>query len=96
MWYHIKQKLYEIGWLVPEIQAVENFENNRKQRKFVLLLPGYISKSIFASSDSFCLITSHFKLKGALDNFSLIPKFFFKKVEIFISLEVYTYVVTAR
>ena len=35
-------------------------------------------------------------LKGALDNFSLIPKFFFKKVEIFISLEVYTYVVSAR
>ena len=33
--------------------------------------------------------------KGALDNFSLIPKFFFKKVEIFTSLEVYTYVVTA-
>ena len=35
------------------------------------------------------------KLKGALDNFSLIPNFFFKKVEIFISLEVFTYVVTA-
>ena len=35
------------------------------------------------------------KVKGALDNFSLIPNFFFKKVEIFISLEVYTYVVTA-
>ena len=34
-------------------------------------------------------------IKGALDNFSLIPIFFFKKVEIFISLEVYTYVVTA-
>ena len=34
-------------------------------------------------------------IKGALDNFSLIPNFFFKKVEIFISLEVYTYVVTA-
>ena len=32
-------------------------------------------------------------IKGALDNFSLIPNFFFKKVEIFISLEVYTYVV---
>ena len=36
-----------------------------------------------------------FPFKGALDNFSLIPNFFFKKVEIFISLEVYTYVVTA-
>ena len=34
-------------------------------------------------------------IKGALDNFSLIPRFFFKKVEIFIPLEVYTYVVTA-
>ena len=34
-------------------------------------------------------------IKGALDNFSLVPKFFFKKVEIFTSLEVYTYVVTA-
>ena len=36
-----------------------------------------------------------YHIKGALDNFSLIPNFFFKKVEIFISLEVYTYVVTA-
>ena len=35
------------------------------------------------------------KIKGALDNFSLIPNFFSKKVEFFISLEVYTYVVTA-
>ena len=35
-------------------------------------------------------------VKGALDNFSLIPHFFFfKKVEIFIPFEVYTYVVTA-
>ena len=34
-------------------------------------------------------------VKGALDNFSLIPPFFSKKVEIFIPLEVYTYVVTA-
>ena len=33
-------------------------------------------------------------IKGALDNFSLIP-IFSKKVEIFIPLEVYTYVVTA-
>ena len=30
-----------------------------------------------------------------MDNFSLIPQFFSKKVEIFIPLEVYTYVVTA-
>ena len=36
-------------------------------------------------------------LKGALDNFSLIPQLFFKKkIEIFIPLEVYTYVVTAH
>ena len=34
-------------------------------------------------------------LKGARDNLSLIPQFFSKKVEIFIPLEVYTYVVTA-
>ena len=33
-------------------------------------------------------------LKGALDNFSLIARFFFK-VEIFIPLEVYAYLVTA-
>ena len=35
----------------------------------------------------FCKVS----LKGAQDNFSLIPQFFFKKVEIFIPLEVYTY-----
>ena len=35
-------------------------------------------------------------VKRAMDNFSLIPQFFFsKKVEILIPLEVYTYVVTA-
>ena len=34
-------------------------------------------------------------LKGVLDNFSLIPIFFSKKVEIFTLLEVFTYVVTA-
>ena len=34
-------------------------------------------------------------LKGTLDNFNLIPHFFFKKIEIFIPSEVYTNVVTA-
>ena len=34
-------------------------------------------------------------IKGALDNFSLIPRFLFQKIEIFKPLEVYTYVVTA-
>ena len=48
----------------------------------------------YALTQSFILYNSRL-LKGALDNFSLIPNFFFKKVEIFISLEVYTYVVTA-
>ena len=33
-------------------------------------------------------------VKGALDNFSLIPQFFFNEVAIFIPLEVFTYVVT--
>ena len=33
--------------------------------------------------------------KGALDNFSLIPQFLFKKDEILIPLQVYTYVMTA-
>ena len=33
--------------------------------------------------------------EGVLDKFSLIPIFFFKKVEILISLEVYTCAVTA-
>ena len=35
------------------------------------------------------------KFKEALDNFSLIPIYFFKKVEIFIPLEGYTYVMNA-
>ena len=34
-------------------------------------------------------------LKGALGQLQPHPQIFFKKVEIFISLEVYTYVVTA-
>ena len=41
------------------------------------------------------MIVSDLKFKEALDNFSLIPRFLFKKVEIFISFEVYTYVVAA-
>ena len=44
------------------------------------------------------IINTMLSIKGALDHFSLIPRFcffFFKKVEIFIPLEVYTYVVTA-
>ena len=36
-----------------------------------------------------------FIIKGALDNFSLIPQFFFKKIEIVVPIELYTYVVTA-
>ena len=35
------------------------------------------------------------KPKWALDNFSLIPRFFSEKVEIFIPLEVYTYAVSS-
>ena len=43
------------------------------------------------------IINTMLRIKGALDHFSLIPRFFFffKKVEIFIPLKVYTYVVTA-
>ena len=32
----------KIGWLVPEIQAAEGLQNNRKQKKLVLLI-GHIS-----------------------------------------------------
>ena len=37
----------------------------------------------------------HTRVKGALDNFSLIPRLSSKKVEIFILLDVYTCAVTA-
>ena len=46
-----------IGWLVPEIQAVEGLQNNRKQRKFFFLI-GYISKSMRVLT-YFASITSH-------------------------------------
>ena len=57
----------------------------------------HLKFAIFSDKTGYCSF-AHRRisfLKGALDNFSLIPKFFSKKVEIFISLEVYTYVVTA-
>ena len=60
---HLAEILMKIVWLVPEIQAVDGFAKNRQQRKFFLLI-GYISKSIFASSDSFCLITSDVSIAG--------------------------------
>ena len=42
------------------------------------------------------IFSSNYKrIKGALDNISLILRFCSKKVEIFIPLKVYTYVVTA-
>ena len=46
------------GWSVPETKAVEGLQNKRKQRKHFLLI-GFITKSVLASSDTFCLITSH-------------------------------------
>ena len=58
----------KIGWLVPEKQAVESFAKEWKKSKFVLSI-GYISKSVFASSDSFCLITLHIIL-AYLNTFS--------------------------
>ena len=42
------------------------------------------------------MVPSYIEYKGALNNFSLIPAFFFQKIKIFTPLEeVYTYVVTA-
>ena len=52
---HLLGNLMKTGTLVPVIQAVEGFVKQQKTK--VLLV--YISKSIFASSDSFCLITLH-------------------------------------
>ena len=39
-------------------QQLKSFQNKRKQKE-ILPLFGYISKSIFPTSDWFCLITSH-------------------------------------
>lgn len=39
-------------------QQLKSFQNKRKQKE-ILPLFGYISKSIFQTSDWFCLITSH-------------------------------------
>ena len=44
----------EISQLVPKIQAVEGLAETKK----LPVLFGYILKSVFACSDSFCLITS--------------------------------------
>ena len=54
---HLAENPVKIDKLVPKIQALKRFcKNNRKQQKF-FLLTGYISKSVFVSSNSFCLIT---------------------------------------
>ena len=51
--------------------------------------------SITVKKKRFIVFDYKEQLKGAVDNFSLNPPIFFKKVEIFIPLEVYTYEVTA-
>ena len=53
---HQAENLMKFGWLVPEIQAVEGLQNNRKQGIFFLLID-YSLKPVFASSNSFCQIT---------------------------------------
>ena len=59
---HLVENPMEIGYLVPEIQAVKGFANNRKQRKFFFSI-SCISKSVSASFSSFCLITSQMTMK---------------------------------
>ena len=48
----------EIEQLVQKIWTVEGLQNNRKQKNLSALFD-FILISVFASSDSFCLITSH-------------------------------------
>ena len=48
-----KQYTLRVDW--PRVQRVKVLQNNRKQRKCFLLI-GFISNSIFVSSDIFCLI----------------------------------------
>ena len=45
-----------IGQLGSKIQAVEGLQKQQETKKLSALF-GYILKSVFASSDSFCLIT---------------------------------------
>ena len=46
-------------------QQLKSFQNKRKQKE-ILPLFGYISKSIFPTSDWFCLITSHMSLSETM------------------------------
>ena len=80
-----------------------NYSANHRELQQFTFTPRPI-QPIYASLLSFLVIQNFWSnmkvliknlFKGALDNFSLIPRFFFKKVESFIPLEVYTYVVTA-
>ena len=56
----------EIGQLVLKIQAVEGLQKQKETKKHIL-------KSVFASSDSFCLITSH--IKSVKNNVNIFPVF---------------------
>ena len=55
--YFLQQTPTEIDQLVPKIWAVEGLQKQQKTKKLSALF-GYILKQLFASFDSFCLITS--------------------------------------
>ena len=55
---HFAENPIEIGQLVPKIQAVEGCKKQKETKTFSALF-GSILKSIFTTSDWFCLIASH-------------------------------------
>ena len=57
-WLHFVENLIEIELMVPRSSHFSAAKNNIIQRKFTTII-GYILNSISASSDSFCLISSH-------------------------------------
>ena len=62
LWYYSSLNLVKIPWNLgnwfSRNSILSDCKNNRKTKKLCALF-GYIFKLVFASSDSFCLITSH-------------------------------------
>ena len=66
-----------LGTWFQRYKQMKDWTNNKKQKKLLALF-GYILKTVFASSDSFCLITSHISLsffKGKNKHMHLISWF---------------------
>ena len=73
------------GWTFTGVSPSLDFSNNKQ----FILSQNHSKISYFFNWCPICILKIYFFLKGALDNFNIIPTFFSPKIEISISPEAY-------